>query len=323
MQDERSIYPPEELLCGLDAGGTVTKVVVCNRRGKVLDSFQAGTLNHFGAGTGAAAKHYAAIAQRLQERFGAMPGIIYAGHSALNGPVDEALVRDMTGGAFHPARTIFHSDAYIALLGFTLGNPGAVLISGTGSIACGLDGEGNYHSIGGWGQLLGDEGSAYHMALRGMQAAIHAHDGLKASTRLTEKLMRHFNLFRMTDIIDILYDPPLEKSRIAAFAPEVEKAADEGDDAARKILDEESEWLYALSVAITGRCGTHELGYAGSVLEQNRILRERLTTRLKERSITLQQPRFCPEMGALVGAFRESGIGLSKPIIDNLSEYKP
>ena len=111
MQNERTIYPPDELLCGMDAGGTVTKVVVCNRQGKLLDAFLAGTLNHYGAGKGTAAKHYAEIAQRLRATFGGLPGIIFTGHSALGGPADEAQVRDMTGGAFEPARTIFHSDA--------------------------------------------------------------------------------------------------------------------------------------------------------------------------------------------------------------------
>lgn len=131
MQDERTIYPREELLCGMDAGGTVTKVVVCNRRGVVLDAFRAGTLNHYGANPSQVQENYAKIAQRLRSIFGGLPGILFAGHSALSGPADETQAREMTGDAFNPARTFFHSDAYIALLGFTLGGTGAVLIEGS------------------------------------------------------------------------------------------------------------------------------------------------------------------------------------------------
>ena len=67
--------------------------------------------------------------------------------------------RNLPTGVFHPSKVVFHSDVYIALLSFTMGNPGAVLISGTGSMACGIDAEGVYHTAGGWGQVLGDEGS--------------------------------------------------------------------------------------------------------------------------------------------------------------------
>ena len=190
-------------------------------------------------------------------------------------------------------------------------------------MACGTDGEGRYHTLGGWGQVLGDEGSAYHMALQGMQAAIRAHEGLAAPTALKQRMMAHFRLSRMEDIIDIVYNPPAEKSRISAFAPDVEQAAAEGDKVARGIITETTQWLYRMSVAISNRCGTREIGYAGSVLEQSSMIREGLASKLRDDSILLRKPRLCPEIGALVGAFRESGTPLKQGIIDHLSEYKP
>ena len=138
---------------------------------------------------------------------------------------------------FQPSRIVFHSDVYIALLSFTMGNPGAVLISGTGSMACGIDAGGVYHTAGGWGQVLGDEGSGYHMALEGIKATLHAYDGLSEPTKLSASVMKFFDLKKMSDIIDKIYNPPVEKSVIAAFAIEVETVADKGDTVALDIVE--------------------------------------------------------------------------------------
>ena len=193
---------------------------------------------------------------------------------------------------FHPSKVVFHSDVYIALLSFTMGNPGAVLISGTGSMACGIDAGGVYHTAGGWGQVLGDEGSAYHIALKGIKAALHAYDGLSEPTQLSARVMKFFDLKKMSDIIDKIYNPPVEKSVIAAFATEVDKAAEQGDSVALHILESEAEWLYKLALAITGKCKTQNLGYYGSVLKQNERIRSKLSTLLAKQNISLQVPGF-------------------------------
>jgi len=311
----------DELLCGIDGGGTTTRVVVCNLEGQILQSFQSGTINHYGAGIPKVKENFAYIAAKIIEKFACLPGTIFTGNSALDGLVDEVVVQELTNGVFHPSKVVFHSDVYIALLSFTMGNPGAVLISGTGSMACGIDARGEYHTAGGWGQVLGDEGSAYHMALKGINAALHAYDGLSGPTKLSARVMTFFKLKKMSDIIDKIYNPPVEKSLIAAFAPEVERAAEEGDTTALHILENEAEWLYKLALAITGKVKSQNLGYFGSVLDHNQRIRSRLSSLLEEQSISLQLPRFKPEIGALIGAFRESGNLVSDSVIDNLSKY--
>ncbi len=250
-----------------------------------------------------------------------MPGTIFTGNSALDGLAEDELVQQLTKGVFHTSKVVFHSDVYIALLSFTMGNPGAVLISGTGSMACGIDAEGVYHTAGGWGQVLGDEGSAYHMALKGIKAALHAYDGLSEPTQLSARVMKFFDLGKMSDIIDKIYNPPVEKSAIAAFAPEVESAADEGDTVAMGILENEAVWLYKLALAITLKCKTQDLGYYGSVLKHNERIRSKLAALLAEQSISLQLPGFTPEIGALIGAFGESGNNVTDSVISNFSKY--
>ncbi len=322
MENSQVNYRPDDLLCGIDGGGTTTKVVVCNRKGQIVLTFQTGTINHYGAGTERVEKCFFGIAANLFENLRCLPGTIFVGNSALSGLADDELVNKLTGEAFYPTKIIFHSDVYIALLGFTMGNPGAVLISGTGSMACGIDVGGEYHTAGGWGQVLGDEGSGYHMALEGIKAGLRAYDGVSEPTELTGRMKVFFNLKKIPDIIDKIYNPPVEKSVIAAFATEVENAAAQGDKVALEILAVEAEWLYQLAIAITEKCQTKNLGYYGSVLNRNEKVRAHLFARLEQHSIVLQVPVFSPEIGALIGAFREAGISLTKTVVDNLLKYK-
>jgi N-acetylglucosamine kinase-like BadF-type ATPase len=322
MNHKHTKYNPTDLFCGIDGGGTTTKVVVCNRDGEIVYSFLTGTINHYGAGIVKVRENFQVIASHLLDYFGCLPGNIFAGNSALSNKVGDEIIQDLTAGAFAVSKINFHSDVYIALLGYTLGNPGAVLISGTGSMACGIDTSGVYHTAGGWGQVLGDEGSGYHMAQEGMKAALSAYDGMSKPTQLTQRLIRYFNLKDVSDIIKKIYYPPVEKSVIAAFATEVEQAAVAGDEVAVKILEQEAEWLYKLALTICNACDTKKLGYFGSVLNRNETILLLLKTHLNTYDITLHTPLFSPEIGALIAAFREADIILSKTITDNFLKYK-
>jgi N-acetylglucosamine kinase-like BadF-type ATPase len=320
---EKSSVKPcsDSLLCGIDGGGTTTKVVVCNLEGQVLFSFQTGTINHYGAGEQKARENFAAIADKIHAKLDCLPGTVFVGNSALDGLAEDSLVQEITGDVFKTSKVVFHSDVYIALLSFTMGKPGAVLISGTGSMACGIDAGGDFHTAGGWGQVLGDEGSGYHMALKGIKAALRAYDGLGEPTLLYKRVMKYFDLKEMPDLIDKIYNPPVEKSIIAAFATEVDTAANEGDKVAQDILEAEAKWLSKLAMAITSKCKTQNLGYVGSVLSKNDRIRSKLSALLAEKHINLQIPRFKPEIGALIGAFRESGNQVTDAVIDNFAKY--
>ena len=316
-----SKHDPADLFCGIDGGGTTTKVVVCNRNGEVVSSFLTGTINHYGSGIVKVRENFHVIAAHLLEYFGCFPGNIFIGNSALSNKVSQDVIQDLTAGAFGVANIHLHSDVYIALLGFTLGKPGAVLISGTGSMACGIDANGVYHTAGGWGQVLGDEGSGYHMAQEGMKAALRAHDGMSSETQLTARMINHFKLNEVSEIIKKIYYPPVEKSVIAAFATEVELAAKEGDRVAIEILEQEAEWLFKLALAICHTCKTKSLGFYGSVLIRNETIIEHLTSSLRKHHITLYPPVFSPEVGALIAAFTEAGIPISETMLINLSKY--
>lgn len=308
----------EMLLCGIDGGGTSSKVVVCDHEGRMVTEFADGSINHYGVGSDKAKETYRSIRKGLMERLGRMPDAVYIGCSALDGQATDEEAREITGGAFEPCPLVVHSDVWIALLGFTMGQRGAILISGTGSMACGIDEGGAYRTAGGWGQTLGDEGSGYHLALMGIQAALRGYDGVTAATALTGSLIRFYGLSGLPEIIDLFYNPPIEKSRVASFATEVERVALGGDIVAMQILEEEIGWLASLAVAITQKCHTASLGLCGSMLTRSPVIGIRLAEILQEKGIKAQVPEFKPETGALFGAFQLLGIPVSDGVLANL-----
>jgi glucosamine kinase len=308
----------KKLFAGIDGGGTVTKVVVSDEKGKILLAFKTGSINHYGVGFEKTTAVYVEIKNRLIKHFGHLPQFLFFGNSALDNLANDDTVRRLTGGIFKSSKTVMHSDVYVALLGFTLGRTGAMLISGTGSMACGLDIENNYHTVGGWGHILGDEGSAYHLALKGIKAAIRAHDGLTNPTALTFSVCSFFKIKKLNELIDLVYNLDTDKSIIASFAVEIEGLAVAGDKLALELLEKEAEWLYRLAMNITQRCNTQNLGYYGSMLTKSNLIRLSLERLLKKEEISILTPRLSPELGALTGALDTAGIKLTEELIDNL-----
>lgn len=308
------------LFCGIDGGGTTTSGVVCNEFGEILGRIKTGSINHYGIEKHKVRENYKSIKNQLIALLGCEPDITYIGNSALEGKATDELVEQLVGDIFNN-KVVMHSDVYIALLGFTQGASGALLISGTGSMACGIDDEGNYHTSGGWGQMLGDEGSGYHLGLMGIQSALQYHDQIAPPTVLLERMIGFYNLKRLTDLIEIVYNPPIEKSRIAAFAVEVEKAAILNDNVSIQLIDNEVEWLFRLSQSILKKSSVKRLGLYGSMLVKSQIIGPRLVSRFSDSGVGLSYPRFKPEIGALFGAFSIKNIFLNEKIIANLSQY--
>lgn len=128
------------------------------------------------------------------------------------------------------------NDAITALLGGTHDNYGVLVIAGTGSIMMGINQEGNIARVGGWGALLGDEGSGYVIAVEGLRLACKQADGRLERTALTDEI---FNIIQAKDIFDVrawAIKVGFEKDKIAAVAPAIFKAYRKNDSCAENIL---------------------------------------------------------------------------------------
>jgi N-acetylglucosamine kinase len=154
-------------------------------------------------------------------------------------------------------------DSTIALVGGTDGKRvGVVIIAGTGSIAVGYHPSGRIARASGWGHLLGDEGSGHFIALRGLNAATRAHDGRGPMTILIDRLPKAVNVPTLEDLANRIYLEGWTAPELAALAPVVLKAAEEGDEQAAAIVNEAGTEL-----ALAARVVIEDLGMEKETFE--------------------------------------------------------
>ena len=221
------------LVVGIDAGGTKTRAFAVDRAGEVVGR---------GAGGGgnllSSPDPQGSIGAALAEALGGRDAIaIVLSCAGGDRKADrergrEILARVAPAGA----QLLVTHDALAALYA---GNPagcGIVLISGTGSIAYGRNGEGDEDRAGGWGHLVGDEGSAVWCGLEALRAVAHAVDGRGAATRLVALLLQELGVDEFADVLPHLYGRPHPAPAIGAATRALAVAAAEGDALANGIL---------------------------------------------------------------------------------------
>lgn len=127
------------------------------------------------------------------------------------------------------------NDVVGAWAAATAGREGVAIISGTGSNVFGVGPGARPWRSGGWGHVLGDEGSSYWLALSSIKAALHERDGTGVPTALSDAVTRFFGMGSVEDVAALLYAKPLTKGEVAAFAVETARAALAGDSVAREL----------------------------------------------------------------------------------------
>ncbi|WDQ18580.1 N-acetylglucosamine kinase [Rhodopirellula sp. P2] len=143
---------------------------------------------------------------------------------------------------------------------------GIALIAGTGSLALGRNAEGQTARCGGWGSLLGDEGSGYQISLSALRAAVRADDGRGPTTQLHQRLLEHHGITTASELIPILYTDSNNRVAIASLAPLVFEVASSGDPVAMQILDQASTDLAEMVHTLVDRLGmsNHPCALAGT-----------------------------------------------------------
>src|SRR5439155_10166096 len=130
-----------------------------------------------------------------------------------------------------------------------------------------------------WGYLLGDEGSGYALGLGALRAAARAADGRGPATRLGADVLRELRLGGPSELVPWLHGGGGRgREEVAALAPLVRTAAAEGDDIARRLLEEGAAELAAAAAAVARRLGLEgravPVAVAGGVLLGDAAYRE-------------------------------------------------
>jgi len=223
------------LVLGVDGGGTKTRAVIVDAADEVLGEGLAGPSNPLRVGVVPAALAVRVAVERACAAAHVRRGDIAAAQVGLAGSrrsdLRERMREALSGLGIKPLEVV--TDADIALFGATEGKPGLIIIAGTGSICCGVNGRGRRVCAGGWGPLAGDEGGGSWIARRALQAVAKGVDGRGPETSLDAAACDYFNVARSDDIALAIYNPSMTNQVIAGFTRRVVGEAARGDSVAR------------------------------------------------------------------------------------------
>lgn len=159
------------------------------------------------------------------------------GLAGMDGPQDEAQMSAWVESQQIAERFSVVNDSELVVAAGTPEGWGIALISGAGSVCLGRSPQGRTVRVGGWGHLLGDEGSGYRLALEALRLATQTVDGRAEAQGLVRAILRHWSLPDAIALIRHVHAPGMTPADIAALAPTVMTLAVGGDTAARALVD--------------------------------------------------------------------------------------
>jgi N-acetylmuramic acid 6-phosphate etherase len=240
----------EDLVIGIDGGGSTTVALLATGT-EIIGRGEAGPSNMQAVGV---TRAFNAIEDAVAAAFaaaGRSPAQVRKAVLGLAGadrPQEQSLVRTWAERFGLAKEVDVVNDAQLLLAAGTPEGWGIALVAGTGSIAFGRTRDGRLGRAGGWGYLLGDEGSAYALVMSALQELAHAADGRGQPTVLTERLLFAIGGQRPMDLIPAVYRGGWDRAALAGLAPIVLDAAGQGDAVANRIAAHGAHQL-ALTVA--------------------------------------------------------------------------
>ncbi|MBR2867905.1 MAG: hypothetical protein IKB88_02410 [Clostridia bacterium] len=284
---------------GIDGGGTKTTAAVSDETGKIILKESGETINFYSVGMEAARNNLADVIEKLKNTLGIcrFDGA-FIGCSALDSDADEETINALCGGIINADRIGMSSDVYVAL---KASSSNCIAICGTGSMAVAEKDDGTIIAKGGWGHIVGDEGSAYSIAIRAFRECCLMCDK-NERTALLESAEKFFGVDNLRKAIDLIYSPDKTKDYFAAFAKDVSSLADAGCGISKSIIIEEAK-AYARTVISllkeTDNC--HTLMLYGGVFQHNVLFRNEFITEIRKIYPLLQAEilDIPPEEGAL------------------------
>ncbi len=287
---------------GIDGGGTKTTAIVSDENKNTIIKVIGKTINFYAVGMEKSRINLSEIIEEIRIKTGIDSfRAAFIGCSALDGKADDATINALCGGIIDAEKIGMDSDLFVALKSAE-GN--CVAVCGTGSMAIGEKADGSYVVKGGWGHIIGDEGSAYSIAVSALKLCCAICDKGEKSPLLASA-EEYFGVDSFRKAIDIIYSPKTAKDLIAGFATKVGTLAENGCEDALNIIKREAS-AYAETVCALIReleeCPLVSL--CGGVFNNNKIFLQEFSKCISEsfpeiRTEILTVP---PEEGALKAA---------------------
>jgi N-acetylglucosamine kinase-like BadF-type ATPase len=296
-------------LIGINAGGTKTECAIADLSGKILINVTGKSSNYLIAGANNTAANLLSLISKCLKKVNGnfsdvkqiVVGIAGAGRSKDAKELESSLNRFANSKKLKFSFVKVVSDALIALEAAFPDSTGCILIAGTGSIIFGKDKAGNLYRTGGFGRIIGDEGSGYSIGRKALQAVSKYLDGRAESSFLTKLVLKQMKINSSEELITKVYK---ENFEIASVAPIVISAAEKKDKTATGILDEHADELILHIKSMRGKMKVKKLNVAfsgGLIANKNfysKLLAKKINSSLK--SVKIIKPKLHPVEGAIL-----------------------
>jgi len=326
---------PARLLLAIDGGQTSTKALISTLDGQVLAAGRGGPSDHFHIAGGVEKNRHAihGAVQAALDNAGVSARDVAALVLGLTGVPPEGparqVVYDVVSEIVQPEKVTALPDYVTNLTGASAGGPGVVLVAGGGAIGYGITTDGREAVAGGFGYLLGDEGSAYKIGIAAIKAAQFDWDKRGEPTALKQIICDYFELDEFRQITQVVYRAGFQRDRISLLTPLVVKAAAEGDAAAAAILDDAGRSLALIALGICRQLfqpgDPVEVYLTGGVFNIGAPITGPLTEVLAAEWPTTRTraARFPPAVGGLIVAARSLGIEVDEAWLQNVKSSLP
>lgn len=298
-----------KFFAGIDGGQSSTVAVVGDERGRIIGRGEAGPADEVGAGKSST---------RLRDALrGALAGACRAARLDQNMRFDTVVagVSGYDGRVYGrppelpSSNAVLVHDTPIAHAGALGGRTGVVVIAGTGSVVYGNNDAGWSCTLGGWGFLFGDEGSAFAIARDALAILMRAHDegagSLAAETRVA---CEFFEVTSLRRLAHAFYKMEVGRDRLAAFAPEVMRL-----QTLREPADRGADRLAQLVATAIAAGAAPRVAFVGGVFSDARF-RQRLGAGILRviPQTEIVDARYRPAEGALLLAYRQRGLDVTE-----------
>ena len=238
---------------GIDAGGTKTVCQLADDNGEVLAEARRGGANLQASGELEVEKVLHDVMEEAIGDYDVRPAAICLGVAGVDRPDDAHVMRGIMRRIGYKARVLVVNDALVALEAGAPAQPGVVVIAGTGSIAYGRNEHNQAARAGGWGYMLGDEGSGYWIGRAALRAVLREADRRGPATQLTGLLLHYYGVARAQDLLHQVYHGQLRPGAIASLAQCVQGAFTGGDTVAIGILRGAADQLESSALSVARR----------------------------------------------------------------------
>ena len=308
------------LAMGFDVGGTKTACVLMNEQGVILGRGAGGSGNTNFIPIEIANKSFTDAIEGARKAAGLKTldvECVVVGTEPDPKPV-APLIRKLAG----TKRVLHRKEGECSMVGGLVSKVGLSLICGTGSVGWGRNAKGQTSMTSCWGPI-GDEGSAYDLARRGVNAAFWAWDGRGKKTMIVDMLLRMFGKKDMRDVCTPLYTSPNLRKDFASLAKLVTEAADKGDRVALEVLQEGARQVALFLATCATNLKMGSAGYkvaaptngliTGSNYRYFKMI-DRELRRIHPKA-RLVKPRFEPVIGAALIALDEIGVEWTPAVV--------